>query len=77
MLGMTADQIYGAGPGPARSLEVVAGSKAAGGGQPVPSPSPSGAPASTAQIANLTDDPTFWLVVLVGAAIALGAYSAS
>lgn len=72
---MTADAMYG-------RLSVlpavnVAPSNAVAGGAAVPSPDPGPARSSARSpaVGDLMDDPTFWLVVLVGTGIALAAAS--
>jgi len=73
MLPLTAPQIYGASPvrGP-----VGPASKVATGGRVSP-PAAGGAPLAAATVGGLVDDPTFWLVAIIGAAAIAAIYAAS
>lgn len=74
--GPTAASLYGGGPAIGSGDRPGPALKAVTQGMEAPSPDPRAAPNAANSISGLTDDPTFWLVVTIGAVAALAAASA-
>lgn len=74
--GPTAASLYGGGPAIGSGENPGPALKAVTQGMETRSPDPRSAPNAANSLTGLTDDPTFWLVVTIGAVAALAAASA-
>jgi hypothetical protein len=76
MYGPTADQLYGGGPALGEGNRSGPPLKMVAAGQEAPRPNLNTSPNAAAMLTGITDDPAFWLVATLGAAIFLARASA-
>lgn len=72
----TANRLYGGGPAIGEGNMAGPSLKAVAAGGESPRPDMRAAPTAASRITGLTDDPTFWLVVIIGGVVYLAAASA-
>lgn len=72
----TANRLYGGGPAIGEGNAAGPSLKAVTAGGESRRPDMRSAPEASSRITGLTDDPTFWLVVIIGGVVYLAAASA-